>query len=137
MLSAIHWNNAMKSSHSLSRPLSIAPSSSPQFNFAEQEFQSLFHRLTDRIVHRSPRPDIEMRILAFLMHATGPDTEGIARKMGVSAAAAAFHLQSLVEAGRVWSQPVHGREEWHISHEGRHFLAQCGPHWQREAAAFV
>lgn len=103
------------------------PESASQLNLAEQEFRNVIEILEDRIFHHPDRPEIELRILAFLGRALGPSTQGIAKEMNISSEAAAIHLASLSQAKRVWAQPSLGVEmAWHISHEGRHFLEQRG-----------
>jgi hypothetical protein len=97
----------------------------PQLNLAEQELHALVEQIGEGILQRSNRPEIELRILAFLTHATGASTEGIANEMGISVDAAAVHLGLLEEANRIWGQPAHGNEKaWHISQEGRHFFEE-------------
>lgn len=84
---------------------------------------ALVENIGEGVLHRSDRPEIELRILAFLTRATGASTEGVANEMGISADAAAVHLGLLEAANRIWGQPAHGNEKaWHVSQEGRHFL---------------
>ena len=100
----------------------------------EHEFHKVVGKIEERIVHHGDRPEIEARILAFVNQALGPSTEGVAAAMGISAPAAAVHLRGLSEANRIWGQPAHGNEmAWHISNEGRRYLAEKG--WQQILAA--
>jgi hypothetical protein len=92
-----------------------------------EEMDRFVAELRDGLVHASDRPEIEGRILSFLNHSNGPTTAGVAAEMRISLKAAAVHLSELQGANRVWSQPSHGSADtWHISLEGRHYLAQRG-----------
>ncbi len=116
----------MKSYHSSTAARTFLQSrTSFHLNLAERKFDTDIHRLSDGAVHRSDRPEIESRILAFLNHSTGPDTAGLAEVMGIGSQAMAVHLRALQSAHRVWSQIVQGRIEWHISTDGRQFLDRC------------
>ena len=100
---------------------------------AERELASLFSGMEERILHHCDRPDGEVRILAFIAQAQGPTTDGIAKEIGISLAAAEFHLRELRRANRVWGQPVKGNTtSWYVSQEGRRFLAQRGNRVARE-----
>jgi len=108
-------------------PTPTTPLELPALRQAEQELHSVAEQIAERISHHSDRPEIELRILKFLTHAFGPSTEGIATEMGISPEAIVVHLEALHEANRIWGQVLHGEQKsWHISQEGRHFLAQRG-----------
>ena len=114
------------SSRSGSRALGrVAQDRKPFLNLAEQVFRGVFEEIGERIVRHCERPDIELRILAFLTRALGPSTEGIASEMGISPEAAAVHLELLHGGNRIWGQPVRGHQmAWHISQDGRRFLEE-------------
>jgi predicted transcriptional regulator len=104
-------------------PAPLAPAE-PGAESVEKTLHEVAARIEDRLLHHCDRPEIEMKILKFLEHALGPTTDGVAREMGISSDAAAIHLQALNEANRTWSQPGRaGEQSWHISLEGRRYLA--------------
>ena len=113
----------MKSLHSKHEPPITSVEGPPPSALDEHKFEAAIEEIGRNILHHCDRPEIETRILAFLAHAVGPTTDGIAREMGIPSHAAALHLQALSGMNRVWGQVVHGADmEWHISLEGRHFL---------------
>jgi predicted ArsR family transcriptional regulator len=94
---------------------------------AEREFDAVLGSLEEGILHHSDRPEIEMDILRLLEHSVGPTTEGVAAELGVGVRAAGIHLESLKNANWAWSQRGYAHQmTWHISLEGRHYLAEHG-----------
>lgn len=123
-------DNPPRSSHQPKERSFTAQGSDPasKLNLAEKEIDAGIGRIESHTLHHCDRPEVEVRVLAFLAHAIGPTTEGIARELGISAEAAAVHLHALHEARRIWSQPSQaGEMSWHISQEGRNFLAERAP----------
>ena len=109
------------------RPAFGNASSPFRLNSIEGEFSAVMENVAGGLLHHCDRPEIEVRILAFLSHAMGPTTGGIARQMGISREAAEIHLRALSSDNRIWGQPIHSTDcEWHIAQGGRHFLKQYG-----------
>jgi hypothetical protein len=103
----------------------------PGISIVEQEFRAQFDAVEDRILHHCDRPMIEMAILAFLNHAQGPTTAGIAKAMGIGSVAAGVHLRNLQAFGRAWCHSCGETEEsWHISNTGREYL-RTHHDWQK------
>ena len=99
----------------------------PLTQMAEREFNAVLDSLEAGVLHHSDRPEIELDILRLLDNSAGPTAEGIAAKMGVGVRAAIVHLEALRNANWAWSQPGYAHQmTWHISLEGRHYLAEHG-----------
>jgi len=114
----------MRSPQTPRRPTNVPPIQGVEPS-AEQTLHQVVERMEDRLLHHCDRPEIEMKILAFLAHALGPTTDGIAREMDIGPDAALTHLTALHETKRIWGQvePT-GGNSWPITHEGRHYLAE-------------
>ena len=93
----------------------------------DETLHQVMEQMEERILHHSDRPEVELKILAFLANAYGPTTEGIAREMKIPVEAAAIHLKQLHDAARIWGQPTTGGEmSWHLSQEGQRFSEDRG-----------
>ena len=96
---------------------------------ADREAQ--LQQLTEAQQRHDDRPEAEQRILLLLMAGSdgnrGQTIQQIAQQFQVGEQVVRLHLVDLKQADLIWPQNFLNREsEWHLSHEGRRYLAARG-----------
>jgi hypothetical protein len=94
---------------------------------AEEIARITAKKAEEKLAHTSNRSEIETRILTLISKHSALETEQIRAALGQHPEANQFHLDELSKANLIESSLGQDLETyWHLKHEGRRYLIQCG-----------